>query len=107
MMTHHLEEILRRIKQALSDAYGARLRGVVLFGSMARGDNQTESDIDLFVLFNDAVILGKDLKGLIRVLYPFQMELMRPIHAIPVNEEIFYAAQYAVFRKAQAEGITL
>ncbi len=98
---------LRRIKKALADTYGDRLRGVILFGSTARGDDREGSDIDLFVLFSDSVVLGRDLKSIIRVIYPFQIELMRPIHAIPVNEKLFYAAQYAVFRKARDEGVAL
>lgn len=100
-------QVLKRIKSVLSAAYGDRLRGVVLFGSSAKGNDTFESDIDLFVLFADDVSLAADLRGVIKALYPIQLELLRPIHPIPVNEGLFHSGKFAIFRRAQAEGIPL
>lgn len=44
------DELLTRVKRALQDAFGGRLRGVVLYGSEARGKAEPDSDIDLLVL---------------------------------------------------------
>ncbi len=46
------EAISRAVARDLEDLYGDRLKGVVLFGSWARGDAHPESDIDLLVVLD-------------------------------------------------------
>ncbi len=43
-----LQEVTLQVKQLLQE----RLHAVILFGSYARGDNSTESDIDIMLLLN-------------------------------------------------------
>lgn len=99
------EELLNRIKDCLEDTYGDRLQGVVLYGSEARGEAEPDSDIDLLVLLKGPVQFGKDLRTNIDVLYDLQLEVIRPIHAMPVDVEIFRTGKYAVYRNAQKEGV--
>ena len=56
------DELLKRMKAALAEAFGRRLRGVVLYGSEARGGAQPESDIDVLVLLDGPVDFGEDLR---------------------------------------------
>ncbi len=65
-------ELLARIKSALCEAFGDRLKGVILFGSEARGDARPDSDIDVLVSFTqeahpglfDIVRMEEELKEL-------------------------------------------
>jgi predicted nucleotidyltransferase len=45
--------ILAELKAGLQAIYGERLRGVILFGSYARGEAQPDSDIDVAVVLED------------------------------------------------------
>ena len=45
-----LNAITQKVLNAAKDTLGERLDRVILFGSYARGDFDTESDIDIFVL---------------------------------------------------------
>ena len=45
-----VDRVLAEAKALLSAQYADRLKGIVLFGSYARGDFAEESDIDLLVL---------------------------------------------------------
>ncbi|MFC1714795.1 nucleotidyltransferase domain-containing protein [Candidatus Poribacteria bacterium] len=99
------EELLNRIKDRLEDTYGDRLQGIVLYGSEARGEAEPDSDIDLLVLLKGPVQFGKDLRTNVDVLYDLQLEVIRPIHAVPVDVEVFRAGKYAVYRNAQREGV--
>ena len=99
------EQLLNQIKDRLRDVYGDRLQGVVLYGSEARGDAEEDSDMDLLVLLNGPVEFGKDLRTNIDALYDLQLEVIRPIHTMPVDVEAFRAGKYAVYRNAKKEGI--
>lgn len=100
-----VEVLLGRAKVALEAAFGARLRGVVLYGSLARGEDMPTSDVDLLVLLTGPISLGRDLRIVIHALYPLQLEVGRPIHAMPVDVTAYEASEFAWFRNARQEGI--
>ena len=99
------ERLLERVKTSLRDTFGERLQGVVLYGSEARGQAASDSDIDVLVLLLGPVVLGQDLRTIIEVLYPLQLEVERPIHALPVDIQLYEAGEFALFRNAQHEGM--
>lgn len=100
------EQLLKRIKALLEEAYGDRLEGVVLYGSEARGEADVDSDIDVLVILKGPVELWRDIRTNIFALYDLQLELERPIHAKPVDVEAFRSGKYALFRNAIKEGIS-
>lgn len=85
--------------------YGNRLKRVILYGSEAMGNAAPDSDIDLLVLLEGTVSLGKETETIVKALYPLQLEILRPIHAIPVNVKTYDAGEFALFRNAKKEGI--
>jgi predicted nucleotidyltransferase len=99
------QELLADARTRLEGAFGIRLRGVVLYGSQVRGDAAKDSDVDLLVLLDGPVDLGEDVKTIVKALYPLQLELDAPIHALPVALESFEAGQFGLYRSAQKEGI--
>ena len=97
--------LLARIKSCLQAVYGGRLHGVVLYGSEARGEATSDSDIDLLVLLTGPVALGRELRMIIKALSPLQLEIERPIHAMPVDINVYEAGEFALYRNAKREGI--
>lgn len=47
--------LLSRVKTLLLTVYGARLRGVLLYGSLARGEAVPSSDVDVLVLLSGPI----------------------------------------------------
>lgn len=100
-------EVRKEIRSRLQTAFRERLREVWLFGSEARREPCPDSDLDLMVLLEGPVRLGQDLETIVRALYPLQLELEVPIHAIPVAEASFKAGGYGLYRNAKREGFPL
>ena len=46
----NLKKILHEIAELLRNVYGERLRAVILYGSVARGTQTKDSDVDIMVL---------------------------------------------------------
>jgi predicted nucleotidyltransferase len=100
-------ELLRQVKARLQEAFGARLRGVILYGSEARGTAEPDSDIDLLILLEGPIDDSRDSWTGIRALYPLVLECGRPIHSDPVEVSEYEAAEFPLYQSAQREGITL
>jgi len=52
-MDPFIRNIAKEYKDLLKEVYGDELAELVLFGSYARGDQKTESDLDVAVVFRD------------------------------------------------------
>lgn len=101
------QTVFQQIKETLQEVYGDRLRGVILYGSEARGETREDSDLDLLVLLNGPIQLGDDLRTIIHALYPIQLQIFRPIHAFPADAASFEKGEFALYRNAKREGIHL
>jgi uncharacterized protein len=99
--------LLRRIRSSLEEAFGKRLKGIVLYGSEARGEAAPESDIDLLVLLTGRIKLGQDLRTIIHALYPLELEIERAIDATPVSVDVYEAGEFALYRNAKRDGIVV
>ena len=51
-MSEHIRHLLARLRERLEDTYGARLRGLYLYGSFARGNEDAESDVDVIIVLD-------------------------------------------------------
>lgn len=99
--------IAREAARRLADAYGDRLREVVLFGSWTRGEAHEESDVDLLVVLDTVVGRPDERDRLVDVLYDLEVDSQRAIQAFPVAEADARAAGDAFIGVALREGTRL
>ncbi len=102
-----MASVAERCRETLEAHYGTRLAGVVLFGFAARGDAQTESDLDMLVLLAEPLDYFSELRTLSEILYPVQLESDRLISAKPASARAFERGELQLYRNAKREGVRL
>jgi uncharacterized protein len=102
-----LGTIVRKCKEVLSNYYGARLKGVILYGSAARGDAAQTSDIDLLVLLSPPLDYFAALRRIVDLLYPIRLESEQLISAKPVLASDYEMGSLSLYRNAQREGVAV
>jgi len=98
---------LQKCRIALQRQYGSRFGGLVLYGSVARDQASAESDIDLLVLLSKPFDYFQELRQIIDLLYPIQLECDRLISAKPAPTDEFEAGSIQLYRNAKREGIVV
>jgi predicted nucleotidyltransferase len=102
-----IDQIIRQCKTALQDYYGARLKGVVVYGSVARDEADPESDIDLLVLLHKPFSYFEETQRIIDLLYPIQLESEHLISAKPVFLQDYESGRLQLYRTAKREGLAV
>ena len=100
-----INEVLRKCKEALENHYGSQLKGLILYGSVARNQADSLSDIDLLVMLSKPFDYFAELRQVIDVLYPIQLESEQLISARPVSQDEFEHGAIQLYRNAKREGI--
>jgi predicted nucleotidyltransferase len=97
--------IVKKCRAILAQAYGERFKGLILYGSRARKTAAPSSDIDLLVLLAPPLDYFTELRRLVDVLYPVQLESEQLISAKPVSIDDFEKGSLSLYRNAKREGI--
>jgi predicted nucleotidyltransferase len=101
------DPLVKRSAQIIREVYGPRLAGIVLYGSVARGDDGPESDIDILVLIEGEYDLWQEIGRLVDALYELELGSGRLIMALPARAEGYRAGATMLYRNAATEGVAL
>ena len=98
-----IAEIIQECKTTLESYYGAQFKGLILYGSVARDQASPASDIDLLVLLGQPFNYFDELRRIIDLLYPIQLESDRLISAKPAPLDEFEDGRIQLYRNAKRE----
>ena len=65
-----ISEVVRKCKAALEIHYGSQLKGLILYGSVARNQSDSMSDIDLLVLLSKPFDYFSELRQVTKCYIP-------------------------------------
>ena len=99
--------LLNELKSALVELYGDRLFSVILFGSHARGEATSESDIDVMVVLADPVNAVAERSRMSSLFWYFLREYDELISIIPISKSRFLAGEISFLRVVKREGIEI
>jgi len=102
-----ITDTLRECRTILENHYGSQFRGLVLYGSTARKEDDLASDIDLLVLLSGPFDYFQELRKIVDLLYPIQLDTDRLISAMPAFVDEFEAGSIQLYRNARREGVVV
>ncbi len=102
-----ITEVVQKCQIALESHYGSQFKGLVLYGSAARDQASPASDIDLLVLLGKPFDYFQELRRIIDLLYPIQLDTDQLISAKPAPLDEFENGSIGLYRNARREGILL
>jgi predicted nucleotidyltransferase len=107
MVTLTINSTLARCKKTLARHYGKRFQGLILYGSVARADADAASDIDLLVLLAPPFDYSAEMRAIVDLLYPIQMETDPLISAKPAPVSDYATGSISIYRTIQREGVAV
>lgn len=96
--------VAESVAAELRGIYGERLRTVLLFGSWARGDAHTESDIDLLVVLEETPSPWAELRRMEPVLWRHSQENDVVVTAVPVSGADLEEGRWPLLQRIRDEG---
>ena len=100
-----IAEIIQKCKTTLEGYYGSQFKGLILYGSVARDQASPASDIDLLILLSQPFNYFDELRQIIELLYPIQLESDQLISAKPAPLDEFEDGRIQLYRSAKREGV--
>jgi uncharacterized protein len=97
--------IVEICRNCLREHYCDRLKSVILYGSAARQEMSAGSDIDLLVVLAQPLDYFAELRTIVDLLYPIQLEASHWISAKPAEAAEFEAGTIQLYRNILREGV--
>lgn len=104
-MTVNVKTLLNEMKTGLTELYGQRLKGVILFGSYARGDYNQNSVFDVMVVLDDYRRYWDELVNSAELTSELSLKYNVTISRTIMKEEQWKKGDLPVLVNVRAEGI--
>lgn len=99
-----VQSILKELRRQLEALYGDRLVKVILFGSQARGDVRSDSDIDIAILLQGKVDPNVEIDHVVPITAQLSLENDVLISCVYVSADRYNSGQTPLLVNLRAEG---
>lgn len=101
------DALLIKLKQAFGNLYEERLIQIILFGSVARGEPNPDSDIDVLVVLKEPVEQWTEIARTSEILDELSLESNELINCVFMDENHFQNGSEVLLRNIRQEGIVI
>lgn len=88
-LPHHIRDVIQKLDAGLRELYGDRYRGLLLYGSYARGTSWDGSDVDLLMLLDGPVNIVREILASEPVVWPLCLESDLVLAVMPADYGAF------------------
>lgn len=100
-----LAQTLAQLDRGLRELYGERFRGLLLYGSYARGEATEGSDVDLLLLLDGPVDLSQEILRVQAIKWPLGLAADLLLAVYPVSYQAFEEAATAFLSQVRQEAV--
>jgi len=101
----NVREVILKLEQGLRELYGDRYRGLLLYGSYARGSAWEGSDVDLLLLLEGPVNVGKEIFATNDIASILSLESGLLLAVMPTDVEAYRCGSTIFLRSIQKDAI--
>lgn len=106
-MNEMLQGILAQLRRGFETFYGERLAGMLLYGSHARGDQQTGSDVDVLVVLKGPVNPGEEIARTGAFLASLSLQNNKVVSCVFLSEERLHNERSPLLLNVRREGVVI
>jgi predicted nucleotidyltransferase len=107
LMPDRLQTLLTELKLKLQKLYVDRLFTLLLYGSVARGEANADSDIDILVVLRDRVAPMSEIRRMADIKLDFLLEFGELLSIMPMSLDEFNDNSASFINSIRRDGISL
>ena len=107
MTEKKLQTILSQTRQGLEQLYGPQLDGIILYGSQARGDAKSDSDIDVLILLKNPFNYFQESQRISVLIADICLKHTVVISCMFATVQKYQEYESGLFRNIRREGVPI
>lgn len=100
-----VREVIVELEKGLRDFYGDRFRGLLLYGSYARGTAWEGSDVDLLLLLKGPVDAVREILAMEPATWPLSLDSGLVLSVMPADVEAWQRGEGTFLRTIRADAV--
>lgn len=104
-LTPDLVDVIAQLRKGLEELYGERFRDLLLYGSYARGDQREGSDVDLLLLLDGPVSVGREIGRTVDISAPLSLAHDILLAVMPVDYEAYQRGETSFLRMVRQDAV--
>ena len=99
--------ILQELKGELQDRYKDHLKSIMLFGSYARGDQKSDSDIDIAIILDDFSHACTEIERTGDIISSLSLKFDTLISLVPIKENDWLKEGTSLITNIRRDGVVV
>lgn len=100
-----IRKLMKELKEGLVQIYGDKLKAVYLYGSYARGDAQSDSDLDVMIVLQNYRSYGKEIDRTGKLTSNLSLEYGISISRVMTKETQWKISDSPLLRNIRMDGV--